>query len=138
MCGSFYDTLKLHYFGSQVIRHGPTLPPNMSDDIDTTADALSNVQSNEDLATVEIVDVTEEGHEVCFHLQLPGSPNFEQRFERPPVWGANCDLKRILDAYNLGPDEIEDLIGTQIPVTREVVDGTLNFDIDIEALSSLF
>ena len=108
----------------------------MSDDIDTTADALSNVQSNEDFDTVEIVDVTEEGHEVCFHLQLPGSPNFEQRFERPPVWGANCDLKRILDAYNLGPDEIEDLIETQIPVTREVVDGTLNFEIDTEALSS--
>ena len=69
---------------------------------------------------------------------MPGSPNFEQRFDRPPVWGANRDLKRILDAYNFGPDEIETRIGTQVPVTREVVDGTLNFDIDIEALSSLF
>jgi hypothetical protein len=108
----------------------------MSDDIDTTADALSNVQSNEDLDTVAIVDVTEDGHEVCVHLQLPGSPNFEQRFERPPVWGANCDLKRVLDAYGLGPDEIEALVGQQVPVTREVVDGTLHFEIDIEALSS--
>ena len=76
----------------------------MSDDIDTTADALASVQSNDDLDTVEIAEVTEEGHDVCFHLQLPGSPNFEQRFKRPPVWGANCDLKRLLDAYDLGPD----------------------------------
>lgn len=106
----------------------------MTGDIDTTADALSSVQSDGDLETVEIVDVTEEGHEVCFHLQLPGSPPFEQRFKRPPVWGANCDLKRILDAYDLGPGEIEQLVGTQVPVTREVIDGALHFAIAIEEL----
>ena len=108
----------------------------MTGDIDATADALSSVRSNGDIETVEIVEITEEGHEVCFHLQLPGSPTFEQRFKRPPVWGANCDLKRLLDAYDLGPDEIEGLVGKQVPVTREVVNGTLNFDIDIDALSS--
>jgi len=113
-----------------------TLQTDMSDDIDTTADALSNVQSNTDLDTAEIVDVTEDGHEVYVHLQLPGSPNFEQRFERPPIWGANCDLNRLLDAYGLDPDETEALVGQQAPVTREVVDGTLHFDIDIEELSS--
>ena len=107
----------------------------MSGEIDTTAEALSDVQSNGDLDTVEIVEITEASHEVCFHLQLPGSPNFEQRFKRPPVWGANCDLKQILDAYNLGPDDIEDIVGEQVPVTREVTDGTLHFEIDIEALS---
>jgi len=108
----------------------------MSDDIDTTADALSSVQSNGDLDTVPIVDVTEEQQDICFHLQVSGSPNFEQRFTRPPVWGANCDLKRLLDAYNLGPDEIENLIGQEVPVTREVIDGTLSFEIDIDELSS--
>jgi len=105
-------------------------------EIDDTAKALSSVQSNGDLDTVEIVEVTEESHEVCFHLQLSGSPDFEQRFKRPPVWGANCDLKQLLDAYGLSPDEIEDIVGEQVPVTREVVDGTLHFEIDIEALSS--
>ena len=108
----------------------------MSNNIDTTADALASVQSNDDLDTVSIVDVTEEGHEVCVHLQLPGSPNFEQRFERPPVWGANCDLKRLLDADGLGPDKIEALVGQEVPVTRDVIGGTLHFEIDIEALSS--
>lgn len=108
----------------------------MSEEIDNAADALSSVQSNGDLDTVEIADVTEEGHEVCFHLQLSGSPNFEQRFNRPPVWGSNCDLKRILDAYNFGPDEIEGVIGQQVPVTREVIDGNLSFEIDIDELSS--
>jgi len=107
----------------------------MTGDIDTTADALASVQSNGDLETVEIVAVSEANHEVCFRLQLPGSPTFEQRFKRPPVWGANCDLKRILDAYDLGPDEIEQLIGTQVPVTREVIDGSLHFEIAIEELS---
>jgi len=108
----------------------------MNGEIDTTAQALSSVQSDGDLGSVEVVDVTEQPHEVCFHLQLPGSPDFEQRFNRPPVWGANCDLKRILDAYGLSPAEIEGLVGKQVPVNREVKDGTLHFEIDITALSS--
>lgn len=108
----------------------------MDGEIDTTAEALSSVQSDGDLDTVEIVDVTEASHEVCLHLRLPGSPDFEQRFKRPPVWGANCDLKRVLDAYGLSPDEIPELVGKQVPVNREVIDGTLKFEIDIDELSA--
>jgi len=108
----------------------------MTGGIDTTAEALSSVQSSGDLDTVAVAEVTEESHEVCFHLELPGSPNFEQRFKRPPVWGANCDLKQILDAYDRSPEEIESLVGEQVPVNREVSDGTLHFEIDIEALSA--
>jgi len=103
--------------------------------IDNTAEALDSVRSNGNLDTVEIVEVTEEGHEVCFHFQLPGGADLEQRFKRPPVWGANCDLKRILDAYGLAPDEVEQLIGKQVPANREVIDGTLHFEIDIENVS---
>jgi len=106
----------------------------MDRDIDNTAEALDSVRSNGDLDTVEIVEITEESHEVCLHLQLPGSPDFEQWLNRPPVWGANCDLKRVLDAYGLGPDDVEQLVGKQVPVNREVIDGTLNFEIDIEDL----
>jgi len=106
-------------------------------DIDTTAKALDSVRSNGDLDTVEIAAVTEEDQAVCLHLQLSGSPDFEQWFKRPPVWGANCDLKRVLDAYGLGPDEVEQLVGEQVPVNREVTDGTLNFEIDIENMSQV-
>ena len=108
----------------------------MDGDIDDTAEALDNVRLDGDLDTVEVVEVTEASHEICLHLQLPGSPDSEQWLNRPPVWGANCDLKRILDAYGLGPDEIEQLVGKQVPVNREVIDGTLNFEIDIAELSS--
>lgn len=106
----------------------------MTGDIDNTAEALSRVRTNGNLDTVEITDVTEEGHEVCVHMELPGGASFEQRFKRPPVWGANCDLKRFLDAYELAPDEVDALIGTRVPVDREVVDETLQFEIDIDAL----
>ena len=107
----------------------------MNGDIDNTAEALASVRSNGNLDTVEIVAVTEESHKVCFHFQLPGGAALEEWFKRPPVWGANCDLKRVLDAYGLGPDETEQLIGKQVPVNREVIDGTLQFEIDIAELS---
>ncbi|WP_324758014.1 hypothetical protein [Haloarcula montana] len=106
----------------------------MPGDIDNTADALSRVRTNGNLDTVEITDVTEEGHEVCLHMELPGGASLEQCFKRPPVWGANCDLKRFLDAYGLAPDEVDELTGKRVPVDREVVDGTLQFEIDIGAL----
>ncbi|MFC6973433.1 hypothetical protein ACFQL1_00205 [Halomicroarcula sp. GCM10025709] len=67
-------------------------------------------------------------------MELPGGASFEQCFKRPPVWGANCDLKRFLDAYELAPDEVEELIGKRVPVNREVVDDTLRFEIDLDAL----
>ena len=41
----------------------------MDGDIDNTAEALDSVRSNGDLDTVEIVEVSEESHEVCLHLQ---------------------------------------------------------------------
>lgn len=106
----------------------------MSRDIDDLARDLSAAREG-DLDERPVVGVADDGDAVTLTLGLPSGDRFSRRLARPPVWGANCDLKRLLDACGLGPDEVEALEGETVPCTRSVVDGDLEFAIDFDALA---
>lgn len=107
----------------------------MSDDIDDIADALGAVKAGTDLSTLPVASVSDDGNVVRIVLETPAGNVFERELKRPPVWGANCDLKTLLSACDLGPDEVESLEGKSLPVRREVVDGRPRFELDLDALA---
>lgn len=106
----------------------------MSDDIDDIADSLGAVKAGEDLTTLPVESVDDGGGTVTLNLKTPAGNVFRRELKRPPVWGANCDLKRLLDALELGPEETDALEGMELPVTREVVDGRPRFELDLDTL----
>lgn len=109
----------------------------MSDDIDDIADALGAVKAGTDLSTLPVKSVGDDGDIVRIVLETPAGNVFERELKRPPVWGPNCDLKTLLSAYDLGPDEVGALQGKSLPVRREVVDGRPRFEIDLDALEKV-
>lgn len=106
----------------------------MPDDIDDIADALGAVRAGGDLSTLPVSAVSDDGTTVTVELKTPAGNVFKRELKRPPVWGANCKLKTLLDAYGLGPDNVEELQGRELPVRREVVDGRPRFELDFEQL----
>ncbi|QSG08371.1 hypothetical protein [Halapricum desulfuricans] len=105
------------------------------DDIDAIADALGAVKAGTDRSTLPVRSVADDGDIVRISLETPAGNVFERELKRPPVWGPNCELKTLLDAYDLGPDEVDALKGKALPVRREVVDGRPRFELDLDALS---
>jgi len=106
----------------------------MPDDIDAIADALGAVKAGTDHSRLPVSAVTDDGQTVTIELKTPAGNVFRRELKRPPVWGPNCDLKRLLDAFDLGPDEVSRLKGKKIPVKREVAAGRPTFQIDFGAL----
>lgn len=106
----------------------------MPEDIDDIADALGAVKAGGDLSQLPVSAVQDDGQTVTIELKTPANNIFRRELKRPPVWGSNCDLKRLLDAFGLGPDEVQELKGKEIPVQREVAAGRPTFQIDFDAL----
>jgi hypothetical protein len=106
----------------------------MPDDIDNIADALGAVKAGGDLSRLPVSAVHDDGQAVTIELKTPANNVFRRELKRPPVWGPNCDLKRLLDAYGLGPDDVQELQGKEVPVQREVAAGRPTFQIDFAAL----
>lgn len=104
------------------------------DDIDDIADALGAVKAGTDLSTLPVKSVSDDGNVVRITLETPAGNVFERELKRPPVWGPNCDLKTLLSAYDLGPNEVGALEGEVLPVRREVADGRPRFELDLDAL----
>lgn len=107
----------------------------MADDIDDIADSLGAVRAGGDLSTLPVSSVTDDGATVELRLKTPAGNIFTRELKRPPVWGPNCQLKTLLDAYGLGPDEASALEGTELPVKRHIVDGRPRFEIDFKAIA---
>ncbi|MCU4718508.1 hypothetical protein [Halapricum hydrolyticum] len=105
------------------------------DDIDAIADALGAVKAGASRSRLPVVSVADDGQTVTLVLQTPGGNSVERDLKRPPVWGPNCKLKTLLEAYDLGPDEVEQLQGKSLPVDREIVDGRPRFDLDFDRLA---
>ena len=106
----------------------------MPDDIDDIADSLGAVKAGTDLSTLPVSSVEDDGTTVTIRLKTPAGNIFTRELKRPPVWGANCKLKTLLSAYDLGPEEVGQLEGRDLPVTRTVVDGRPRFEVDFDAL----
>ncbi|WP_435364751.1 hypothetical protein [Haloarchaeobius sp. DYHT-AS-18] len=104
----------------------------MSKDIDDAVNELADVTAGRDLDSIPIVSVAETPTTVEVTLGLPSGNEFTDTFDRPPVWGANCDLKRFLDAMGVGPDDLDDLVGREVPASRRVGKAGLEFSIDRE------
>lgn len=102
--------------------------------VEAAADSLNAVREGGDLSDVRVSRIDRDGHEVTVTLTLPSGTTFTDDFSVPPVWGANCDLKRLLDAYGLGPDSMNELVGESVPCSREVRDGGLELHVDVDAL----
>jgi hypothetical protein len=43
-------------------------------------------------------------------------------------------LKRLLDAFGLGPDEADELVGERVPCDRAVREDGIHFWVDVDAL----
>lgn len=107
------------------------------DDIDAIADALGAVKAGVSRSRLPVTSVEDDGQTVTLVLETPGGHKVERELKRPPVWGPNCELKTLLDAYGLGPDEVERLKGKSLPVDRETVGGRPRFDLDLDAIRSM-
>ncbi|MCU4924544.1 hypothetical protein OB905_00900 [Halobacteria archaeon AArc-dxtr1] len=107
----------------------------MSDDIDDESDQLTVVTSGDALSSIPVSAVSETAHEVVVTMLLPSGDTFSDRFSKPPVWGSNCDLKRLLDHVGIGPDEMDDLVGEKLPCDRTIYETGIEFEIDLDALS---
>lgn len=105
------------------------------DEIDKVAASLSTVKAGGSLDELAVADVTDEGHEVTVVLELPSGDEVSQTFSKPPVWGSNCDLKTLLDAFGLGPDRTDELVGETVPCKREVTGTSMSFEIDLAELA---
>ncbi|MFB6188632.1 MAG: hypothetical protein ABEI57_02000 [Halapricum sp.] len=106
----------------------------MTDDIDDIADALGAVKAGGDLSTLPVSAVHDDGVTVTIELKTPAGNIFDRELKRPPVWGANCKLKTLLDACGLGPEEVQQLVGKELPVKREVRGSRPRFELDLDAL----
>jgi hypothetical protein len=106
----------------------------MGDDIDDVADELTVVQSGDGLSSVPVADVVETADTVTVTLELPSGDQFDIEMEKPPVWGTNCRLQTLLDAYDLGPDSIDELTGRTIPCDVDVGPGNVEITPDVDAL----
>lgn len=104
-----------------------------SDDVDSIAADLSDVTDG-DLEEAPVVAVEDSPETVTVTLELPSGTQFTDSFDRPPVWGSNCELKRLLDAFGLGPDDVDGLVGERLPCDREVRDDGIHFWVDVDAL----
>jgi len=107
---------------------------SMTDDIDDVADELTVVQSGGELSSVPVASVTEGQTAVTITLELPSGDRFDVSMEKPPVWGSNCQLQTLLDAYQLDPDAIDELVGETIPCEVDVGAGSVDVTPDVEAL----
>jgi len=108
----------------------------MGDDIDDIADSLGAVKAGEELTELPVTTVEDDGQTVTLHLKTPAGNVFDREFKRPPVWGANCDLKRLVDGLGVDHDSIETLEGESLPVRREVVEGRPRFELDFERITA--
>lgn len=107
----------------------------MGDDIDDIADSLGAVKAGGDLSTLPVTSVEDAGDIVTVNLKTPAGNVFSRELKRPPVWGPNCELKRMLDALGLGPEELDALEGMELPVRRAAVDGRPRFELDLDLLT---
>jgi hypothetical protein len=107
----------------------------MTDDIDEAADQLSVVRSGEALEAVPVTGVREDDAEAVLELTLPNGDSFTETFTKPPVWGANCELKTLLDAFGLGPGDVDGLEGEELPCDRDVTETGIEFEVDLDALA---
>jgi len=108
----------------------------MSEEIDKVAESLSTVRAGGSLDELRVAAVEETSHEVEVVLELPSGDRVRQTFSKPPVWGTNCELKTLLDAYDLGPDDVDELVGRAVPCEREVSGSGITFEIDVDDLPS--
>ncbi|MCU4740859.1 hypothetical protein [Natronoglomus mannanivorans] len=106
----------------------------MSKGIDQIADSVGDVVTDGDLGNVRIAAVEEYRESVDVVLELPSCDRFAHRLEKPPVWGSNCALSTVLEAFELGRDDLSELTGERVPCTREMSDGSLTIRIDVDAL----
>jgi hypothetical protein len=106
-----------------------------SDDVESIAADLSDVTGGE-LDRAPVVAVEDGPEAVALTLELPSGTQFSDRFDRPPVWGPNCELKRLLDSFDLGPDEADELVGKRVPCDREVREDGIHFWVDVDALDA--
>jgi hypothetical protein len=106
----------------------------MDDDIDNVADELTVVQSGDGLSSVPVSAVDEDAGAVTITLELPSGDQFDISMDKPPVWGSNCQLQTLLDAYELGPGSIDDLVGRTIPCDVDISPGTVDITPDVDAL----
>lgn len=106
----------------------------MTTGIDKIADSLAEVATNGDLDRVRIAAVEETAQEVDVILELPSCDRFTHTFQKPPVWGTNCDLERLLSAYDVDRENMRGLTDERVPCTREVENGSLEIEIDLEDL----
>ena len=102
-------------------------------DIDDVAHSLATTRGS--LDELPVVAVRVDDPTVTVVLGLPSGDRFEEDLTIPPVWGMNCRLKTLLDAYDLALDDAEDLEGETVPCTRSVEDGGLSFALDLDALA---
>lgn len=106
----------------------------MSEEIDKVAESLSTVRAGGSLDELRVADVEEDDHEVTLVLELPSGDRVTEALSKPPVWGTNCELKTLLDAHDLGPGEVGELVGTELPCEREVTGSGITFEVDLAAL----
>jgi hypothetical protein len=106
-----------------------------SDDVETTAARLSDLEDDADLDRVPVVAVEDGAERVELTLELSSGTRFSHSLSRPPVWGPNCELKTVLDAFGLGPDEVGELVGRRLPCERSVREDGIRFSVDAAALA---
>lgn len=106
----------------------------MSKSIDGIAESLDEVASDGDLERVRVAAVEDGDRYVDVVLELPSTDRFTHTLEKPPVWGTNCALSTLLSAYDLEHTELKRLVGERVPCTRRVEDGSLEIEVDVDAL----
>lgn len=106
----------------------------MSKSIDRIAESLEDVATDGDLDRVRVAAVEERDDSVDVVLELPSTDRFTHTLEKPPVWGTNCALSTVLEAYDVPRDDPKRLVDERVPCTRRVEDGSLEVEIDVAAL----
>ncbi|WP_290811758.1 hypothetical protein [Halovivax sp.] len=108
----------------------------MSNEIERSASSLAAVAADGDLDRVRIAAVEEAANDVDVVLELPSCDRFVHTFEKPPVWGANCDLERLLSALDADREHLRGLVDERVPCRRRVESGSLEVEIDVDELAA--
>ncbi len=65
-----------------------------------------------------ITEVVESMHSVTLVVEPPERQQFEVVARKPPIWGRkSCKLEKLLDEFGVGPDDIDSLLGREVPCT---------------------
>ncbi|GAB3033655.1 hypothetical protein GCM10025298_23290 [Natronobiforma cellulositropha] len=87
------------------------------------------------LERVRIAAVEERDHSVDLVLEVPSCERVTRSVQKPPVWGSNCALATLLEAFDLERENLQGLLGKRVPCTLTAGEGLESLELDIASLA---